>query len=142
MPLIKKIITMVLVIPSWADAFCFDEAGRTYGIDPRTLRVIAKHESGLNPGVISKNTNGSMDIGLMGINTVHFASGEAFQKMGLTPQMMLDPCTNVQAGAYLLKRKMLKYGPSWDAIGAYHSETPDKAYAYMVRIFNLAKTTP
>jgi hypothetical protein len=32
--------------------------------------------------------------------------------------------------AWLLKQKMVKYGNTWRAIGAYHSESPKERDAY------------
>jgi soluble lytic murein transglycosylase-like protein len=49
--------------------------------------------------------------------------------------MLLNPCNNINAGAYLLQQKFKKHGYSWRAVGAYHSETPkyrDK-YAKSIR---------
>ncbi len=37
---------------------------------------------------------------------------------------------NVFVAAWLLKQKMVKYGNTWRAIGAYHSETPKQRDAY------------
>nr|WP_306810786.1 lytic transglycosylase domain-containing protein [Campylobacter helveticus] len=50
----------------------YAEAGRRFGIDPQLLWTIAYKESRLNPSIISKkNKNGSYDIGIMQINSVH-----------------------------------------------------------------------
>jgi len=48
-----------------AAAFCFEEAGETYGISPLLLWGIAKTESSLDPQAINRNTNGSYDYGVM-----------------------------------------------------------------------------
>jgi len=37
---------------------------------------------------------------------------------------LLDRCINIYVAAWRLKTKMAKYGNTWEAIGAYHSETP------------------
>ena len=75
----------------------------------------------------------------MGINTVHLKKGEPLQGSGMTQAMLLDPCTNVMTGAYLLKRKMVRYGNTWDAVGAYHSETPRHGQNYQGLIFEKLK---
>jgi len=48
---------------------CFDAAARHYRLHPALLRAIARQESGMNPRAIGKNTNGTLDLGLMQINT-------------------------------------------------------------------------
>ena len=42
---------------------------RDEGVDPELALRVAKCESGLNPGAVNKNTDGSMDRGLYQINT-------------------------------------------------------------------------
>ena len=128
-----------LCAPHLAHAFCFKEAAQRYQISQDLLVAIAKHESRLDETFIGRNKNGSADIGLMGINTIHFSPSEPLHRGGLTAQMMLEPCTNVLTGAYLLKRKILKYGYTWQAIGAYHSETPSLGYLYQARIQSAVK---
>ena len=36
----------------------------------------------------------------------------------------MEPCKSVYIAAWHLRRKMDKYGNTWQAVGAYHSETP------------------
>ncbi|MBI2353981.1 MAG: transglycosylase SLT domain-containing protein [Deltaproteobacteria bacterium] len=54
-----------LLLPSPALPFCFEEAGRAYGVSPQLLLGIARVESSLNPAAVNRNTNGSTDLGLM-----------------------------------------------------------------------------
>jgi soluble lytic murein transglycosylase-like protein len=120
-----------------AHAWCFEEAGQTYGISSDLLKAIAQHESGLRAEVQPLNTNSSKDIGLMGINTVHLAPTEPLGLAGFTTQALLDPCTNVRVGAWLLKRKFVKYGEGWFAVGAYHSLTPALNARYQRKIWDV-----
>ena len=36
---------------------------------------------------------------------------------------LMEPCKNVYIAAWHLKQKMNRYGNTWQAVGAYHSET-------------------
>lgn len=119
-------------------AHCFDEAANRYGVSARLLRSIAQHESGMRSQIVVTNTNGSRDIGLMGINTIHLEPGEALHQAGFQLEHLKDPCTNVMVGAFLLKRKVLKYGFTWKAVGAYHSETPEYSARYQQKIWEVA----
>ncbi len=49
---------------------------------------IAQHESGLETQTVHRNTNGTVDYGLAGINTINLGW------LGLTPETALDPCKN------------------------------------------------
>jgi soluble lytic murein transglycosylase-like protein len=113
-------------------AYCFDDAARRYGIEPNLLRAIAAHESqGASQTTVS-NSNGSVDRGLMGINSVHLPDLAAY---GINARSLYDPCTNVMAGAWLLKKKILRHGYTWNAVGAYHSETPARNADYQRMIY-------
>jgi soluble lytic murein transglycosylase-like protein len=113
-----------------AESYCFDEAGLRYGINPQILRAIAKVESNFNPGAINWNTNGSYDFGVMQINSIWAPTlgKERWNTLG-------DPCSNIKTGASILAGCMKKYGYTWEAIGCYNSQTPDKRDKYARSVF-------
>jgi hypothetical protein len=113
-----------------ADPFCFDEAGAQYKINPQILRAIAKVESNYNPRALNWNTNGSYDYGLMQINSIWAPTlgTERWNSLG-------DTCNNIKAGAMILAGCMKKYGYTWEAIGCYNSQTPDKRDRYARMVF-------
>jgi len=110
---------------------CFQEAADFHNVNPWVLRAIIWHESRNNPTLILRNTDGSYDVGYGGINSVHWKELGGFN---VEPADLKDGCVNSYVAAWLLARKVKKYGDTWDAIGAYHSETPDKKMAYAGRI--------
>lgn len=72
---IKNLIGLFcLIISKLAFAHCFDKAGSYYKIDSDYLRAIAWQESNFNPHAKNKNKDGSLDLGLMQINTKTFNS--------------------------------------------------------------------
>ncbi len=125
-------IAMLLLIASVAHAeeLCFDEAGAEYGINPQILRAIAKVESDYRPRAVNRNKNGTYDFGIMQINSSwYFTLGkEWWSKLG-------DPCSNIRGGAMILSGCMKKYGYTWEAIGCYNSQTPDKRDRYARTVF-------
>jgi len=129
------VLSALSVFSVHAEAYCFEEAAAAYEIHPSVLQAIAKHESGNRPALVLKNSNGTFDIGLMGINTVNLAPYGSLAM--LKPEQLLDPCTNVMAGTFLLQRKVAKYGMTWAAIGAYHSETPVHSSRYQWLIYGV-----
>ena len=61
---------------------------------------------------------GTVDIGLMQINSSHLPW---LSKYGIAREHLLDACTNVHVGAYLLAENMQRYGDTWEAVGAYNA---------------------
>ncbi|EGI16312.1 X polypeptide [Escherichia coli M605] len=114
-----KIICFLCVFINGAFAKdCFDMAGQYYNIDPDLLRAIAQQESGFNQGAIRKNINGSIDIGVMQINSQH---ARFLYSRGVTLQMLKDnECVNIYTGAYILHQNFKKWGKTWNAVGAYN----------------------
>lgn len=108
-------------------ADCIDEAARYQHVDAIVLRAIAYHESHMQPATVSRNLNGGVDVGVMGINSVHFAELAGY---GIAPGHLRDGCINAYVGAYYLRRKIDRYGNTWRAVAAYHSETPALGAAY------------
>ena len=121
-------------LPAHTHAFCFQEAGQRYGISSNLLRAIAKAESALNPTATNQNGNGTVDVGLMQINSIWA------DQLGSTWNHLFDPCTNVMVGAWILNQCIQDYGSTWQAVGCYHSRTPAKRDAYAVKIAHIYKT--
>jgi soluble lytic murein transglycosylase-like protein len=104
-----------------AEDDCFARAGAYQGVNPLILRAIAWYESKGDPNAVHRNADGSIDVGQAQINSVHFAE---LRRNGVPPGALKDPCVNTYVAAWMLKQKMIRYGNTWHAIGAYHSETP------------------
>ena len=104
-----------------ADDDCFARAGAYQGVNPMILRAIAWYESKGDPSAVHRNADGSIDVGQAQINSVHFAE---LRRYGVPPGALQDACVNTYVAAWMLKQKMIRYGNTWHAIGAYHSETP------------------
>ncbi|WP_224958801.1 lytic transglycosylase domain-containing protein [Geomonas subterranea] len=122
---------LLLAATTNASAFCFEEAGAEYGINPQILRAIAKVESNFNPAAVNHNTNGTYDFGLMQINSswAPTIGKQRWNSLG-------DPCNSVKTGAWILSMCMEKYGYTWKAIGCYNSQTPDKRDRYSKKVFD------
>ncbi len=101
-----------------APATCWEQAARRHQVNPYLLVAIAEVESGLRPGAIGRNTNGSIDIGLMQINSLWLPE---LQRHGIAPRDLLDPCVSVHVGAWVLAQKMRLHGNTWTAVGAYNA---------------------
>ena len=109
------------------------------GVHPQTVQAIIKHESGGNPYAINNQVRSfyptrlddaqriaveqvragrSTDIGLMQINSSHLPK---LASLGISESDLLEPCTNIKVGAWLLADSFARRGVSWDAVGAYNA---------------------
>jgi soluble lytic murein transglycosylase-like protein len=122
------------LLPARAQAFCFEEAGMQYEINPQLLQSIARVESDLNPQAVNFNKNGSADFGLMQIN-------EAWLKvLHLNRESLLsDPCYNVMTGTRILKACIDRYGYAWEAVGCYNATSRSKRVDYTWKIYRELK---
>jgi soluble lytic murein transglycosylase-like protein len=119
-----------------ARADCFDEAARYQNVNPLILRAIAWQESHNQPDAVHRNANGSVDYGVMQINSVHLP---VLSQYGISTATLMQPCKNVYIAAWHLRQKMNKYGNTWAAVGAYHSETPALRDRYAQQIADILR---
>jgi soluble lytic murein transglycosylase-like protein len=122
------ILTIIFNL-SYATENYFEEAGEYYKIDPKILWSIAKVESNFKPTAINKNSNGTLDIGLMQINTVHLKD---LKKYGFKKEHLFNPKVNIFAGAWILKRCFDKHGVSENGLTCYNGRIKDNPYGYKV----------
>ena len=97
---------------------CWQSAAERYGIHETILRAIALTESAMDSQAINRNTNGSVDIGLMQINSRWFPH---LAEIGIQRGDLWNPCTNIHVGAWVLAGEVRRFGYTWQAIGAYNA---------------------
>lgn len=96
---------------------CWDDAAKYHGLDPWLLYAIAKTESSFNPSAINRNKNGTYDVGLMQINSIHLPE---LQKYGIPASALKNACASTYIGAWILAKNFKRYGHTWEAIAAYN----------------------
>lgn len=124
------LFTCAWVISFPAQAFCFNEAGAKYHVDPLLLRAISKVESRDNPRAINYNRNKkgqitSRDYGLMQINSTQLPKLEAMGVLQSEQDLLTNPCLNVQVGAWVLARHLQVCGVTWECLGSYNAGFAD-----------------
>ncbi|MBR7965770.1 transglycosylase SLT domain-containing protein [Burkholderia cenocepacia] len=122
-----------------ARADCLDDAAAFQHVSVSLMRGIAQVESGMNPNAVNTNTNGTVDIGLMQINSTWLPT---LAREGITRESLFDACTNAYVGAWILSQNIRQFGPNWNAIGAYNSASPDKRLAYARKVYDAIRTMP
>lgn len=132
----KKILLILFVLFSYSYswAYCFEEAADIYDVSPLVLWSIAHVESNFNPKAIGYNGDGSIDYGLMQINSRWIPSLRLSRY-----HLIQDPCYNVKVGAWVLSNCMARYGNSWEAVGCYNASSRHKKARYAWKINNSLK---
>ena len=126
----KSLVAVLLFVALDARA-CWDQAAARYQVNEMLLYAIARTESGLNPLAVGRNRNGSHDIGVMQINSAWLPRLATY---GVSEQDLLEPCTNIHIGAWILALNFQKLGYTWEAVGAYNAKSPALRRAYVERV--------
>jgi soluble lytic murein transglycosylase-like protein len=132
----KMVMALLMVLlPSLLFAFCFDEAAKEYNVPVDILRSIAEVESNRNPLAVGYNKDGTIDYGLMQINSSWYG------KLGhqMWADLTVDVCSNVKAGAWILSQCIKTYGNTPEAIGCYHAVSPEKRMRYARKVLGTFK---
>lgn len=98
---------------------CFHHSSSKYQIDVVLLKAIAMQESSMNSNAVNARSFDE-DIGLMQINTFWF---KQLKTLGISKEMLFDPCTSIDVGAWILAQSIAHFGNNWRAVGAYNAGT-------------------
>jgi soluble lytic murein transglycosylase-like protein len=119
--------------PAAATAACVPQAAHRHGVDPWLLAAILHVESGFRPQVVRRNANGTHDVGMAQINSIHFPE---LARHGISPQHLFDPCIASHVAAWHLARQLKAQGHTWRGLATYHSATPCHNQRYALRVWN------
>ncbi|PZR46037.1 MULTISPECIES: lytic transglycosylase domain-containing protein [Burkholderiaceae] len=92
---------------------CFEHAAQRRHLNVNLLLAIGRVESRYRPWEVN-STSGA--IGVMQILPSHL---KWLARYGITREDLLDGCTNINVGAFLLADFIRMYGSTWRAVGAY-----------------------
>ena len=106
---------------------CIPAAAAHHRIDPRLLRAVLKVESDLRPWAFGRNANGTVDMGMAQINSIHLPE---LARHGIQSQHLFDPCVASYVAAWLLRKNIDRHGLTWHGVAAYHSLTPEHNQRY------------
>lgn len=93
-----------------------------YEVPIEIVLAVIEQESSFNPLAVNYNRNGSMDIGLMQINTKsmpHFQ--QVFEQKGIYSLDATSPRDNIWMGVAYLAELYETFGNWYDAITAYNA---------------------
>jgi soluble lytic murein transglycosylase-like protein len=110
---------------------CFEEAGKMYKVPPMLLQSIAWVESRYDKNAENYNTNGSVDMGVMQINSLWL---EPLSEYGVETKHLYNACYNISVAAWILRKQINEVGYNWQAVAHYHSRTPERGENYARKV--------
>lgn len=116
----------------------FVEAGKYYGVSPWLLWSVGKVESNHNPYAINKNKNGTYDIGIMQINSIHL---KELAKYDIKRNDLFNTKTNIYVGAMIMRECIDRWGQNWNAVSCYNGMSPEnrKQFVYAKKVYKALK---
>ena len=98
---LSAVLAAMPAVAQRVDDACFVAAEKKFSLPSGILRAIAKVESNFNPRAVNKsNANGTVDLGMMQINSIHLPRLAA---AGWRAEDFWNPCKSIEAGAEILR---------------------------------------
>lgn len=122
---------------------CMALVAQIYALPPRVLPAIQRTEGG-RPGLVSPNTNGSEDYGIMQVNSIWLPMLAQYTKLPpatVRERLLERDCFNIAAAGLIFRTYLDKAnGDLMQAVGNYHSHTPVHHFAYRTKVIDAART--
>lgn len=117
---------------------CARYASKHYDVSPFIVMSIISVEGG-KKGTVSKNSNGTYDLGVMQINTIHLPEIKSNFPMVDWQVVTNEPCVNIGIGTWMLSKRIKEADNLWQGVGNYHSRTPKYHRIYLNKIYRAYK---
>lgn len=124
------------MISAQALAACLMLASHSYDVPPAVM-VGIMHVEGGRVGQMSRNTNGTYDLGPMQVNSRWVPELARYWRVDERKARTLirdDGCVNVKVAAWILHQKIEETGSLYGGIAHYHSATPGLGYRYAAKV--------
>lgn len=116
---------------------CLFAAAEVYRLPPALILILLKVEGG-RLGAVSGNTNETVDIGPMQVNTIwvpaiakHWRTTKEAAFLALRDNF----CANIEGGSWILRQALDEaHGDFWSGVGIYHSHNPVHKDAYLKKV--------
>jgi soluble lytic murein transglycosylase-like protein len=116
---------------------CMLAVSQFYHLPPRVLPSVQVVEAG-QPGTISRNINGTGDLGVMQVNSnwvPYLARSWRMPPADVAERLIEDPCFNIVAAGAIMRIYLHEsHGDVVRAVGYYHSHTPELATFYQFKV--------
>ncbi len=117
---------------------CLARAAQRYDVPADILVLVYLNEGG-TLGKASRNSNGTHDLGPFQVNDTWLPRVARHWDVPppLARELLLGQfCANADAAAWILRLNLDGAGGDlWEAVGLYHSATPELKRAYLTRVY-------
>ncbi len=111
---------------------CINRVAILYHVPSTVILSVMIQEGGRN-GQAVRNKNGTIDYGIMQINSIWLPKLAAY---GYTKEdIQYNACKNISVGVWILSQSIASGKNLWSGIGDYHSHTPDHNRHYRNTIY-------
>lgn len=121
---------------------CMALVASIYGLPPRVLPSIQAVEGG-QPGSVSRNVNGSEDLGVMQVNTLWLPALSTYTGLAqatVRDRLVGNTCFNIAAAGAIVRLYLDQAGGDvMIAVGNYHSHSPLLHQSYRSRVVDAAR---
>lgn len=116
----------------YASNLCVTKASHAFSVPQAAIQLILEQEAG-QTGKVSQNSNKTLDIGPMQINSIWLPQ---LEQLGISQeQLKNDYCTNVFVGTWILRQNInAADGDLIKGMGWYHSRTPKLYKEYLTAL--------
>ena len=118
---------------------CITTAADAYRLPASLILILLKVEGG-QLGAVSGNTNDTVDIGPMQVNTIWVP--QIARHWRTTPQAAYAAlrdnfCANIEGGTWILRQALDEAGGDfWSGVGIYHSHNPVHKATYLRKVLD------
>ena len=126
------LLLILLVSMASSRADCWQQTAQRFAVSARLLQAIAQVESGGRSEVWHRNHDGSIDRGLMQVNSRWWPR---LMRAGIQPNDLFDACVCIHVGAWILAQAIAHTGARWAAVGVYHGGSQDERRRYIARVY-------
>jgi hypothetical protein len=120
---------------------CIEAAASVYRLPPAVVVILLSVEGG-SLGRVSQNTNETVDVGPMQVNSTwipalatHWGASQSATFKALRDNF----CANVEAGTWILRQALDEaHGDFWEGVGFYHSHDPGYRADYLRKVLHQA----
>ena len=122
-------------------AACLTAASATYHLPVGLLLILLQVEGG-SLGAVSHNSNDTVDIGPMQVNSIWVPriASRWHAAPAVTLAALRDSfCANIEAASWILRQSLDEaHGDLWEGVGLYHSHDPTYKADYLRKVLRVA----
>lgn len=116
-----------------AESDCAQQAAARHGVNDALLAAVLRVETESELPVIVQEGDGSLYIGAGRVGRYRLSD---LERSGIVPERATPRCSIAHTAAWHLARMQQQHGNTWNAVGAFASQTTYYAHRYQMLVHN------